>query len=352
MYPRLLINLKKFEHNAKTLLTLCKNNNITLAAVTKVFGGDPKLVRILCNLEVDFLADSRLKNIAKYPKKRPETILLRLPSLYEAKKTAANCDISCNSEISTINALGKAAAELNINHGIILMIDLGDLREGIYHRKRRVIFQTAEAVLAHKNLTLKGVGANLTCYGSVLPTTDNMEILCKIAKGIENRFKIKLSISGGNSSSLYMLEDLPRAVNNLRLGEAIIRGVETAYGRVFPGLKEDVVILEADIIELMKKPSMPEGELGMNAFGEHPVYEDKGIQTRAILAIGRQDIDQNDMISQTPHAEIIGSSSDHTIVDVTKVRPALEVGDTLRFSLTYGGILSAFTSEYVYRKYV
>ncbi|MCL1996522.1 MAG: alanine/ornithine racemase family PLP-dependent enzyme [Defluviitaleaceae bacterium] len=353
MYPRLNIDLEKLKHNTKTLLEMCRSKGISMSVVTKVFTADPKLVAVLQDLSVDFLADSRLENIANYPNKSTKTMLLRLPSIHNAVETVKTCDISFNSEIKTIHALGEAAKKVGLNHGIMLMIDLGDLREGIYYTNQDLIFKTAADILSHPNLSLAGVGVNLTCYGSVLPTNHNLTTLCQIAKKIETKFDTKIDIiSGGNSSSLYLLErdEMPKEVNNLRLGEALIRGMETAFGEYLPSLKQDVVTLEAEMVEIMEKPSMPFGELGMNAFGEKPTYTDKGVGKRAILAVGRQDIDQEGMTCLTPNVEIIGASSDHLIVDITNAGEFV-VGDTLTFSLSYGAILKGFTSNYVERNY-
>jgi len=160
-------------------------------------------------------------------------------------------------------------------------------------------------------------------------------------------------ISGGNSSSLNMLAsgNIPLKINNLRLGESIVCGLETANGEPFAGLAQDVVTLEATIIEIAKKPSMPEGKTNINAFGEKIVYVDHGEHLRAILAVGRQDVPSDGLKPLDDGVKIVGSSSDHLIVDITSAKPK-KVGDTLTFSLSYGAVLAGFTSRYVDRNYI
>ena len=141
---------------------------------------------------------------------------------------------------------------------------------------------------------LYGAAFNVTCYGSVLPTEENLGVFMGIVEQIEARIGRKLElISGGNSSSIKLMEDggLPARVNNLRLGEALILGRETAYEQDLEGMYQDAVILEAEVVEVQTKPSHPVGELGVNAFGEKMTYEDIGDRRRAICAIGRQDMD-------------------------------------------------------------
>ena len=356
MYPQLRIDLRKLEHNAKTLLDRCKDNGISIAVVTKGFCADPKMVEVLNHLPFEFLADSRLENIENYPKeRRARTMMLRLPLPSEAHRIVKSCDVSLNSELHTLQLLSEAAESLGVTHGVILMVDLGDLREGIYYKDTPLLHKTVEYIISQGSLALEGIGVNLTCYGSVLATETNMQQLCDIAKEIEDKYKIKLKlISGGNSSSLYLLEQdvMPQEINNLRLGDSIISGLEAAFLKPFPGLEQNVITLAAEVIELQEKPSMPEGELGVNAFGEKVEFTDIGFHKRAILSVGRQDTDYEGLVCLEEGIVVLGSSSDHLILDVTEATRELRVGDIVEFSLSYGGILAGFTSKYVSRGYI
>ena len=356
MNPRLIINLPKLQHNARFLAEMCHGHGISVAAVTKVFCADVPMVTALADLPIAFLADSRIENIMAYPADiRQKTILLRLPAPSEAMRVVENCDISLNSEITTLRKLDEAAAKLGRVHGVLLMIDLGDLREGIFYNNMEGIKAAAELVSSSKNLELTGFGTNLTCYGSVLPTSENLEKLCATVEQMRKLFHVEHLpiISGGNSSSLYLLEksEIPNDINNLRLGESIVCGKETAFGETFPGLEIDVVTLQAEIIEIADKPSMPEGKININAFGETVAYKDHGVRKRAILAVGRQDTSFEGLTCHTDGVDIVGASSDHLIVDISDAAP-LAVGDCLTFSLSYGAVLAGFTSRYVDKTYV
>jgi len=356
MFPRLNIDLEKLSHNATTLVGICQRNAISAAAVTKVFCADSKMVEALRQVPFGCMADSRLENIESYPDSlKQRKMLLRLPMPSEADRVVRATDLSLNSEIHTIKLLGDAAKKANKPHGVILMIDLGDLREGIYHTEKKLIHETVRTILEHKSLDFEGIGVNLTCYGSVLPSPENLQNLVRVAKDIEETFDIRVkTLCGGNSSSLSLLVDgkVPKEINNLRLGESIIRGVETAYGSPFASLKQDVITLEAEIIEVMEKPSLPEGETGFNAFGERITYLDEGIRLRAILAVGRQDTSVSGLTPVLPGINVIGGSSDHLLVDITHAVLPLGVGDSLVFTLSYGAILAGFTSPYVKRQYI
>jgi predicted amino acid racemase len=235
------------------------------------------------------------------------------------------------------------------------MIDLGDLREGIFFKNEDEIFNTVEEILKLKNIELFGLGVNLTCYGAVIPKKDNLSVLVEIARKIEKKFDIKLQmISGGNSSSIYLIgkNELPEGINNLRVGEAFLLGGETAYSQKLKGFYDDAFTLEAEIIELKEKQSVPIGETGVDAFGNKPVYEDRGIIKRAIIAVGRQDVDPDALSPIDEKIDILGASSDHLILDMSKSDRVYQVGDTVAFKLSYSSLLRATTSGYVDRVYV
>ena len=358
MYPQLRIDLSKINQNLDTVVSIAKQGGCSLMIVTKSFCADERIVgEILKNDYVKYLADSRVKNLAKYADKArkagKETVLLRLPQMCEIGDVVRFADISLNSSVETIALLNEEAGRQGSKHKVVLMIDMGDLREGIFCRNEDKIFDAVSQILKMENVILEGVGVNLTCYGAIIPKPDNLGGLCEIAEKIENKFDITLNIvSGGNSSSIYLIPkgELPEKISNLRLGESFILGNETAYSNRIPGTANDAVTLRAQIIELKNKPSVPIGEVGVDAFGNVPVYEDHGMIDRAILAVGRQDVDHEGLTPLNTEATVIGASSDHLLMDVSKEN--YKLGDTVDFSLDYGALMNLFTSEFVEREYI
>lgn len=347
--PRLEINVEKVKHNTKVLVDKLKKDQIEIAGVTKVFCAIPEVVDAMIEGGVKYLADSRIENFIRYSDKEIKKWLLRLPMQSQVKEVIKYADVSLNSEITTIEKLSEEAIKANKLHEIILMVDLGDLREGLWQDK---VEKTTQEILKLDGIKLIGIGTNLTCYGGVVPNKDNLGKLVEIAEKLEERFDIKLEvISGGNSSSLDLLENkgMPQRINNLRLGESIVLGRETAYGNPIEDTYQDAFQLVAEIVELKEKPSLPIGEIGMDAFGNKPVFEDKGIRKRAILAVGRQDVNPDNIIPVDEKISIFGASSDHLIIDVTDSDKDYEVGDEIRFNIEYGSLLGLATSEYIHK---
>lgn len=373
MYPRLVIDIKKLEDNVKTLAAITKDDgNCSLMIVTKGLCADLEMVKMLAKRpEVDFVADSRIKNIKSYSKivrdAGKKTVLIRIPMLSEVDEIVKHVDVCFNSEMETVRAIDKAAAKEGKVQDVLLMIDLGDLREGIFFENEDEILKDAMEIKDMKNVNLYGIGVNLTCYGAIIPKHENLSKLVEIARKIEAQTGLKLEmVSGGNSSSIYLIESdkmprigrmpkdekMPEGINNLRLGETFLLGNDTAYETEIPNTHHDAIKLQAQIVELKEKPSLPIGEVGVDAFGEKPYYEDKGIMKRAIIAVGKQDTDLGSMTPVDERIEIMGGSSDHIILDLTACNDDYKLGDIIEFTVGYGGMLKLVTSPYVDRVYV
>ena len=361
MYPKLLIDIDKLRENIDAVAKITKEDGgCSMMIVTKSLCADRKVAEMITSHPaVDYLADSRIANIKKYQDlveaSGKQSVLLRLPMMSEIEDVVRYANVSFNSEMETIEALNAEAGRQGKVHKVVLMVDLGDLREGIFFENEEEILETAEKIHAMEHVELYGMGTNLTCYGAIIPKNDNLSVLCAIAEKVEQKLGIRLEmVSGGNSSSIYLVGkgELPEKISNLRLGESFLLGNDTAYGSRLPGTVNDGLLCEAQIVELKTKPSLPIGEVGVDAFGQKPFYEDRGRIRRAILAIGQQDTDRDGMHPLDEKVDVLGASSDHLILDVTKSDKEYHIGDTVRFTLDYGAVLRLATSEYVTKEYI
>ena len=351
-YPALTIDVAKFKENLEKIRDVADATGINICAVTKCFCALPKLTKLYWEAGFRDFADSRLENLNKILYPDANKWLLRLPMISEARETVLHADISLNSEIETIRTLGAEAVKLGKKHSVIIMVELGDLREGVLPKE--VIILAGE-VLKVDGIRLLGIGANFNCYGGIIPTPQKLSELIHIVEEIEQTYDITLQIvSGGNSGSVYLLKDnnLPKRINNLRLGEVIFIGKETSFQENLWGLHTDIFTLCTEIVELKEKPSMPYGKRGLNAFGKEMQYANQGLMKRAIVACGRQDISIDEIEPRDMLIKIIGSSSDHIIIDVTHTNKNYSVGDIIEFNISYGALLSLCTSEYVEKVYV
>ncbi|NLO49080.1 MAG: alanine/ornithine racemase family PLP-dependent enzyme [Clostridiales bacterium] len=343
------INLSKIEENAKRIVERCKPFGIDILGVTKGFTAIPRIVEAMIRGGIDRLADSRMENIISLRKKgfTQSISLLRIPRLSSVKSVVEYADYSVNSELSVIKGLSKAAKAAGKNHKIILMIDVGDLREGVLPEDALDIAKETTALEA---ITLSGIGTNMGCYGGVLPTIHNLSLLIETAKEVESITGAELEfISGGGTSSLKLIEsnEMPAGINQLRIGEGILLGTDTTHDYRIPWLHQDAFLLKTEVIEVKIKPSIPIGKTGRDAFGNIPVFSDNGLRKRAIVALGRQDVNIDGLIPFDPNMIVLGASSDHMVIDITDSEQNIAVGDLITFKLNYQGLLFLCNSKYV-----
>lgn len=351
-YPCIEVNLNKITHNVKEINNLCIVRGINLVGVSKVFCAKKPIVDAMLAGGIDIIGDSRLENLKRLQKINCKKLLLRIPMESHAADVVKYADISLNSEYKTIAILSKAAKKVNKVHNIILMIDLGDLREGVLEID---VINVVEEILKLPNINMCGIGTNLTCYGGVIPDKNNLGKLLNLKETIEEKFGINLPVvSGGNSSSLYAVidESIPEGINQLRIGEGIVLGRETAFGKPIQNCHNDCFTLKGEIIEIKDKPSIPIGKIGMDAFGETPCFEDKGIIKRAIIALGRQDIAPEGLTPKDKCIEVLGASSDHLIINISNCSTKYDVGDIIDFNVDYSCLLRAMTSPYIKKYYI
>lgn len=348
-YPQLEFDLALLRSNADAVISRCRGMGIRVCGVVKGVDGLPEAARVLRAAGAEELGTSRLEQVAKCRAAGVPGpwLLIRIPGLTELPDVVALCETSLQSEWPTLLALEEECLRQNKTHRVIVMTDLGDLREGFWDKKELVdVCERVERDLPH--VQLAGIGVNLTCYGSTKPTPEKMNELVGLARQVEQRIGRKLEIvSGGATSSFTLVHwgTMPAGVNHLRIGEAILLGkdLQVDWGiRDMDYLCMDALTLRAEVVEVKDKPTYPIGEFAIDAFGRKPVYEDRGIRRRAILALGRADVGElESLIPREPGLTVIGGSSDHCIVDVEDCPRRLQVGDIVEFSLCYSHILYA-----------
>lgn len=351
--PYLEIDLTKIEENSRRIHEKCMPLGIEILGVTKGFSALPRIVSAMNRGGIKYLADARLENIISLRKQHfsHSMTLLRIPRLSAVDKVVTYADYSVNSEYAVMKALADTSNKRGIAHKVILMIDVGDLREGVLPEDALGMVKKAALL---KGIEICGVGTNMGCYGGILPTIHNLKVLIDTKNEIEQKAGIQLSIvSGGGTSSLKLVDtgEMLKGINQLRIGEGILLGTDTTHEYMIPWLHQDAFLLRSEVIELKVKPSLPIGITGQDAFGKKPIFQDKGLRKRAILSLGKQDVNIEGLIPLSSNIHIMGASSDHLIVDVTDDGEDMAVGDQIIFRLNYQGLLSLCNSKYVKKIY-
>lgn len=305
---RLLVDEWKLRHNVSQIAALCAKHGLELTGVTKGFGSQPELVQAFVAGGAKVLADSRLDNLARLRDCGFELALLRSPALSEVPRVVGTVDLSFNTEVVVLKALNDQALNEGKRHRVILMIDLGEGREGIPPEEASWV---AEQVLKMPGLGLSGIGANFTCLSGLPPTKAQLQALVELAREIRQHTGFNFPVvSGGNSSSLKLLEagQIPPGITELRIGETILTGCYVPEGNPVPYLYQDVFTLQAEVVEVRPR--------------------------RIVVALGWLDVAVDGLRPRQRGLQVVGATSDHLVLEPLETT-SVQVGDFLSFSLNY-----------------
>jgi predicted amino acid racemase len=351
--PRLELRLDRIGYNARALVDRLGLVGIRVCGVTKATLGSPEVARELLAAGVASLGESRVENVEHLRRAgiTAEIMLVRSPMVSQIDRVVAATEVSLNSELAVIDRLSASACRQGMRHGVVLMVELGDRREGIMPAD---LLETVRRVLELPGVVLRGIGTNLACQNGVIPGVPNMAELSDLATSVESVFGLELDIvSGGNSANLpWALApgvDIGR-VDHLRLGESLLLGREPVRRTVIEGLHVDAVSVVGEVIESKPKPATPRGVRGQTAFG-HVVGDgpDPDGGNRVIVALGRQDLDTEGIVAPDGF-DVLGASSDHLVLACAGEVPA--PGAELRFGVNYSALMRAAASPFVTRWYL
>ncbi len=344
---RIEVDCERIRRNTEAIVRLCAPQGIEVVGATKACCGHPDVARAILAGGASMLAESRLGNVRRLRQAGIATdiMMLRLPSLSRVDEVVHLTQVSLNTQVETVRALSRAARAQGVVHQVILMLETGDRREGIMPERA---LEVARDMASLPHINLVGMGANTTCIAGVLPTRENTQLLVDVVEEVERTLGIQFRcISAGNSASLALLlrGEMPARATQLRVGGAILIGEVDSTGDWPDALPhQDAFTVAAEVIEVETKPSRPEGPISPNAFGEVPEWPDLGLRRRAIVALGRQDIQIESLIPYRPGMTILGASSDHLVLDVSEADPPVRLGEELSFRPLYGAVATGMAS--------
>lgn len=346
------LNRKKLQHNYRFLDKLFKKYNIDWGVVTKMLCGNKTFLKEVLSLGTKEVHDSRISNLKVIKSLDPQvqTVYIKPPPKRSIRSIVKYADVSFNTSFATIKLISDEAVKQKKKHKIIIMVEMGDLREGVMGDN---LVNFYSRVFELPNIEVIGLGANLNCLNGVMPTHDKLIQLSLYEQLIESKFNKKIPwVTGGSSVTIPLIfkRMIPQGINHFRIGETLYRGVDLFEDKMIPGMKADVFKLHAEIIELYRKPKVPIGEFGTNVAGETPEFDedDYGKSSfRAILDLGLLDIDLQQLDPEDKNIEFSGASSDMIVMDLGKNEKGYKVGDIISFKLSYMGILAIMNSNYI-----
>ncbi len=352
MYPRVDIRVEDVVRNYAHVVALAEANDIGLTVVTKALTGYQPLVDCLLEAGATSLGEAHIQNLERFELVDAEKWMIRLPLISEAAEVVRYADVSLNSELTTMRALGQAAAARGKTHKVVVMVDLGDRREGVMPED---LVATCLAASRIPGVELHGVGTQFGCVSDIVPSAAVLEDFAALAGEVENRLGTELAVvSGGSSNTLGLLAAglFPQRINHLRIGEGWLTGKVADFNTLMPGCACPFT-LSAEIVEIQEKPA-PVGDRppGVVPVSEDPLFPDRGIRRRALVAIGKQDVGLAYLTPRDPGVTVEAGSSDVFAADITDSETAYRVGDVLTFDMDYFAILPAMVSQFVEKRLV
>jgi len=349
------LDTKKLRKNKEYLDKLLHVNNIEWAVVTKLLCGHKEFISEVLALGIKQVCDSRLSNLKtiKLLSNDVETIYIKPPPKSLISSIVKYADISFNTEINTIMMLSEESVRQNKKHKIIIMIEMGELREGVLREDLMEFYST---VFKLPGIEIIGLGTNLACMYGVLPNHDKLIQLCLYEQLIEAKFNREIRyVSGGSSVTIPLIfhERLPKGINHFRIGETLFLGTDVYNNSVLKDMEKNVFQLYSEIIELSEKHTTPDGQLGQNVSGEKPEFEQNTnakTSFRAVIDLGLLDVDEKHVHLKNPDYKIVGASSDMLVIDLGINKENLKVGDILELEMDYIGTLRVMNSRYISKR--
>lgn len=350
------LNKSKLEHNYRYLEDFFQKEDIDWGVVTKLLCGSREYIEELVRLGAREMHDTRIRNLKVIKEIDPDvqTVYIKPPAKRSISSVVRYADVSFNTEYETMAMLSKEAQRQKRDHKVIIMIEMGDLREGVMGEE---LLEFYGKVFDLPNINVIGLGTNLNCLSGVLPSHDKLIQLSLYEQLIEAKFNRKIPwVSAGTSVTIPLLfrKQLPKGVNHFRIGETLFFGNDLFSGEALPEMKQDIILLYAEIIELHEKPKVPIGDMGTNPSGESAEVKEEDLgetSYRALLDVGLLDINPKFLEPIDDRITIAEASSDMLAVDLGDSDMDYKVGDLIAFRAEYMGVLSLMSSRYIGKRF-
>lgn len=355
---KIVVKTNKIIENIEKINQIFKSKKYKWTLILKMLSGNEAfLKKIIYNKvikNIHSIGDSRISGLKKIKQINPKikTMYIKPPPIQIVKSIISFADISVNSSYKTILALNKEAKRQNKVHEIIIMLEMGELREGVLPNK---ILSFYTKIFSLKNIKVIGLGTNLGCLYGVEPTYDKLLQLNLYKKLLEQKFYRKIPlISGGSSITLPLIDQnkIPKDVNHFRIGEAVFFGTSPLTTKKYRNLNTDNFEFVANIIELEIKSTSPKGKLSEGNIGHFKKNKENNKTYRAILDFGILDVDYKDLVPKNKKNIFVGITSDMCIYDLgTKnndfSKQKYYVGGNIKFKINYMAVARLLNSKFI-----
>ena len=341
-----LIDLAKLDHNVAVIQEICRHAGVQAVWVTKGCHSHPAVVDLLASRGAAVLGEVYADNLRRIRDGfAGELLMIQPPSHHQLDAALAFADTLLVSSVDNAAALARAARRAGRRPRLILMVDVGNLREGVLPD---AVAGVVTRILELPHVDLIGLGTSVGCFGGYLANERDLQRLVHVAATVSaatgHHFRTLSAGSGTMLLELAAAGSMPPEINQLRIGAAFLVGDQPPTGRPLPALHQDAFLMRGEILELARKPSLPQAPTGSDAFGRTVAFEDLGERNRALLDFGMTDVDVYALTPRSAGVRVLGATSNYTICDVTECPECLRVGSHLDFRMAYSAMARAMAS--------
>lgn len=346
----LTVNLSALRSNLVRVVQFCEARNLDLLLVTKVVQSRGSILSALGE-GTRRVADVHASNFeALDPQRHPVRAILR-PTFGDATTVARLATRVFVSDPRLARVLGEAREALVPGHPleVILMVETGDLRDGIPWDDLPGVVRSLAAV---PGLDLRGLGTNLGCLAGAVPDQASLTRMADHLNSVRRQTGHPLpEFSLGGTVFWDVLEKgpIPPEFTELRIGEAVFFGWNTSLGGPVRGLSPSVFRIDLEVLEAWDKQvsAVPEGPVGYNAFGSMTTQSLTGRRKRAVLDGGGNLVPLAALTPLDPGCILVGETHEYTVVDCQDSTRAVEPGGFLRFRPGYEAVARSFLSPFL-----
>ncbi|MEW5772525.1 MAG: alanine racemase [Thermodesulfobacteriota bacterium] len=347
--PTLRVSTSRLRHNLAYVKGLCDSRGVCLMGVVKGCHAHSGICRLFAEAGIAVMGAARVRHASPIAATGAAPWMVALPPVHRAMDVVRHFPVSFNSEAEALEALSRAAAKARMRHEAMLMVEVGDLREGVM--PGQVVDAARRCLeLEHEFFGFKGLAAHFGCLSGLIPTPESVERLIRAGEAVEaalGRRPETLSVGGSDFLRLLEAGPLHPGISQVRMGYAVLQGKHPDSLDGHPRLAPDAVLFEAEVLEVKDKPSMPFGITGINAFGERLTFVDRGVRKRAVLGFGALETESRGLTPALPGMELIGFNSNYSVYDVSDCPVEVRPGQRLRFRMNYKAMALAFHSGLV-----
>lgn len=350
--PRILLNLDALAHNAEQTRALARLWNVDVLPVLKAVASHPASMEVLRGHGFTrFGFAERAEPILFDGGPDVERVLIQLCPLSQAGLVVERFARSFQSTPEALSSLDAAAAALGRRHEVLLMVDLGDGREGLGIDEVADVLDRARRF---RSIRIAGFGATLACLGARGPDADVIRDMSRLKDLFAGKGVADPVVSAGGSIFCHWLDAHGAGpITEVRLGDPFLLGEDIYLRRELPGgpFRRDVCMITAEVLEVRTRMMSPTPRpILHHADGQEsplPSAPALGRRVRALLDIGRFHTEAGDLACILPGAEIVGLSSGYMVLDVTNCREPVDVGQEILFHPGYWAMARAFRTQSV-----